>query len=208
MHLQVNCLLMASRRHIYTFQLTGNATESNEKNIFAVLCERLTPLTTFINWWICWINICCFFIKITERQKLIVIYSNFLSTMHGVRDKDVLSPTGHDVIVSPSYSQGALHAIFHEGFWKSYHDFLIVFHSDFLSGMHGFRDNEVLLQAGYDVIVISPLAGVSGDFHDGFWKSDHDSLIAFHSNVLSGMRGFRDNELYCQPEMTSLWFIR
>jgi len=25
--------------------------------------------------------------------------------------------------------------------------------------MHGFRDNEVLLQAGYDVIVISPLGG-------------------------------------------------
>jgi len=25
--------------------------------------------------------------------------------------------------------------------------------------MHGFQDNEVLLQAGYDVIVISPLGG-------------------------------------------------
>jgi len=34
--------------------------------------------------------------------------------------------------------------------------------------MHGFRDNEVLLQAGYDVIVISPPGGASGDFHDGF----------------------------------------
>jgi len=30
--------------------------------------------------------------------------------------------------------------------------------------MHGFRDNEVLLQGGYDVIVISPLGGASGDF--------------------------------------------
>jgi len=77
--------------------------------------------------------------------------------------------------------QGALHAIFHDGFWKSDHDFLKVIHSNFLSGMHGFRDNGVLLQAGYDVIVISPLGGVSGDFHDGFWKSDHDFLIAFHS---------------------------
>jgi len=26
----------------------------------------------------------------------------------------------------------------------------MAFHSNFLSGMHGFRDNEVLLQAGYD----------------------------------------------------------
>jgi len=30
--------------------------------------------------------------------------------------------------------------------------------------MHGFRDSEVLLQAGYDVSVISPLEGASGDF--------------------------------------------
>jgi len=34
-----------------------------------------------------------------------------------------------------------------------------VFHSNFLSVMHGFRDNEVLLPTGNDVIVISPLGG-------------------------------------------------
>jgi len=34
----------------------------------------------------------------------------------------------------------------------------------FLSVMHGFQDNEVLLQTGYDVIVISPLGGASGYF--------------------------------------------
>jgi len=33
-----------------------------------------------------------------------------------------------------------------------------------LSGMHGFRDNEVLLPTGNDVIVITPL----GAFHTGF----------------------------------------
>jgi len=49
---------------------------------------------------------------------------------------------------------GALHEIFHDGFWKSDRGFLIAFHSNFLSGMHSFRDNEVLLQDGYDVIVI------------------------------------------------------
>jgi len=43
-------------------------------------------------------------------------------------------------------------------------DFLIAFHGNFLSGMHDFRDNEILLQAGYDLIVISPLGGVLGDF--------------------------------------------
>jgi len=30
--------------------------------------------------------------------------------------------------------------------------------------MHGFRYNEVLLPAGYDVIMISPLGDASGDF--------------------------------------------
>jgi len=44
------------------------------------------------------------------------------------------------------------------------HDLLIVFNINFLSGMHGFRDNEILLQGGYDVIVISPLGGASGEF--------------------------------------------
>jgi len=60
--------------------------------------------------------------------------------------------------------QAALQAIFQDGYWKSEHDFLIVIHGNFLSGMHDFRDNETLLQAGYDVIVISPLGGASGNF--------------------------------------------
>jgi len=41
---------------------------------------------------------------------------------------------------------------------------MIAIHSKFLFAMHGFRDNEDLLQAGYDVIVISPHVGASGDF--------------------------------------------
>jgi len=32
---------------------------------------------------------------------MIVIHSNFLNAMHGLLDKDVSLPTGHDVIVSP-----------------------------------------------------------------------------------------------------------
>jgi len=143
-----------------------------------------------------------------------VIHSNFSATMHSFRDNEVLLPTGHDVIVSlppgsaartfsrrilkndhvflilihntfylrclvpvitrfyckPDMTsswfsrQGAFQATFHDGFRKSDHDFLIAFHSKFLSGMHGFRDNEVLLPTGYDVIVISPLGGVSQRF--------------------------------------------
>jgi len=95
--------------------------------------------------------------------------------------------------------QGALHAISHDGFWKSDHDFLIAFYSNFLTAMYGFRENEVLLQAGCDVIVISPPGGALHDIlHNGFWKSDHDFLIAFFSNFLSANHDFRDNEVLLQ----------
>jgi len=78
--------------------------------------------------------------------------------------------------------QVALLAILNDGFWKSDCDFLIAFHSNFLSWMHGFRDNEVLLQAGYEIIMISPPGAHYAIWHDWFWKSDHDLLMAFHSN--------------------------
>jgi len=60
--------------------------------------------------------------------------------------------------------QGALHAHFQDGFWKSEHDFLIGFYSNFLSWMHGFRDLVVLFQAGCGVIATSPLGGAARYF--------------------------------------------
>jgi len=60
--------------------------------------------------------------------------------------------------------QGALHAILHDGFWKSDHVFLIAFYSNFFSVMHGFRYNEVLLRAGYDDMVIFPPRSASHYF--------------------------------------------
>jgi len=39
-----------------------------------------------------------------------------------------------------------------------------MFHINFLSGMDGFQDNEILLPTGYDVIVIFHPGGASGDF--------------------------------------------
>jgi len=64
-------------------------------------------------------------------------------------------------VISPL---GSASGIFYDGFYKSDHDLLIVFNINLLSGMHGFRDNEVLLQGGYDVIVISPLGGATDYF--------------------------------------------
>jgi len=40
---------------------------------------------------------------------------------------------------------------------------MIMINNIFLAAMHGFQDNEVLLQAGYDVIVISPPGGAAHD---------------------------------------------
>jgi len=100
----------------------------------------------------------------TMTMIMIVFHSNFLSGMHGFRDYKVLLQAGYDAI--KINLPGAHHAILYDGFWKSDHDFLIVFHSNFLSGMHAYRDNEVLLQGGYDVIVIST---PWGDASDEFW---------------------------------------
>jgi len=70
-------------------------------------------------------------------------------------------------------------------------------HSNVLSAMHGFRDNDVLLPTRYDVIVSPQPGGDSGDFFmtdSDFWKSEHDFLIVIHSNFLSVMHGFWANE--------------
>jgi len=91
--------------------------------------------------------------------------------------------------------QDVLQAIIYEGFWKSDYDFRIAFHSNFLSGMHGFRDKEVLLPTGYDVIVIFPscpghcmtvhsLARIA-NCHDKIWwtMSDYFPVYWFWATV-------------------------
>jgi len=55
--------------------------------------------------------------------------------------------------------------------------------------MHGFRDNEVLLQAGYDVIVISPQRSLYAILHNGFWKNDPDFIFIFIWHLLSILNG-------------------
>jgi len=75
---------------------------------------------------------------------------------------------------------GVLQTIIHDGFWKNEHDFLLVIHCNFLFVMHGSRHDEVL-QAGYDDIVMFPLEALPANFHDAFWKSDHDFLMTFYN---------------------------
>jgi len=59
--------------------------------------------------------------------------------------------------------QEKLHTLFHDGFWKSDHNFQLMIHSNFLATMHGFRDNKVVLPSGYDVIVKPSPGGASRD---------------------------------------------
>jgi len=98
-----------------------------------------------------------------------------------------------DIMSSWFLRQGSLYAILHDGFWKSDHDFLIAFYSNFLSRMHGFLDNEVLLQVNMSSSWFLRQGMLYAILHDGFWKSDYDFLIALYSNFSSGMHGFRDN---------------
>jgi len=90
--------------------------------------------------------------------------------MYGFGDNEVFLQDWNDVIVI--YSPGGTASTFFDWFWKSDHNILIVFHSKFLSDMHGFRDNEILLQTGYDVIVISPTGGAARNF----WIADAEMV--------------------------------
>jgi len=85
--------------------------------------------------------------------------------MHGFWDNKVLLQAGYNVIMISSPRSAS--DDFSGRILKSEHDFLIVIQSNFLFVMHGFRDNEILLQAGYDVNVISLPGGTSGEF---FWR--------------------------------------
>jgi len=42
----------------------------------------------------------------------------------------------------------------------------------------------------------------------GFWKSDHDFLIAFHNNFFLWCMVCEITRFYCMPDMTSSWFLR
>jgi len=129
----------------------------------------------------------------SNHDFMIVFHCNFLSKMHDFRNNKVFLKTGYDVIVI--YPPGALHAICHDEFWKNDHHFLVVIHSIFISAKHGIQYNEVLLPTGYDVMVSLPPGALHALFHDGFWKSDPDFLIAFYNNFLLFMHGFRDSEV-------------
>jgi len=114
----------------------------------------------------------------TSRQCFIVTF--YLGCMVSEITRFYCKP---DMTLSSVLRQGALHALFHDGFWKSDHDFLIAFHSNFLSWIHGFRDNEVLWPTGYEFIVISLLGAFHTSVVDGIWKSDPGFIIMVYWHI-------------------------
>jgi len=94
--------------------------------------------------------------------------------------------------------RGRFTRFFYDGFWKSDHNVLIVFHSNFFSGMHSFWDNKVLLLIRYDVIMISSPRGASDDYSGRILKSEHDFLILTQSKFSFLVHGFQDSEVLLQ----------
>jgi len=59
--------------------------------------------------------------------------------------------------------------------------------------VHHFRDNEVYLQTGNDVMVLYPLGARCTVFNDGFWKGDYGFVIKVYRTFSSIIHCFRDN---------------
>ena len=59
---------------------------------------------------------------------------------------------------------GAPCSVLNDEIWKGSYEFQLVFYSNFTSILHRFRDNDVFLQTGDDVMVIPPLGGAVRSF--------------------------------------------
>jgi len=102
----------------------------------------------------------------------------------------------------------ALHSHVHDGFRRSDHDFLIASRSNFLSGMHVYEITRFYCKPDMTSSWFLRQGALYAILHDGFWKSNHDFLIAFHSYFLSGMHVSEMTRFYCKPDVTSSWFLR
>ena len=78
---------------------------------------------------------------------------------------------------------GALCTILNDGIRKGENGFLLVFDSNLTSIMHCFRDNDVFLQTGNDVMVIPPLGGAARSFRwrilEGWPKVNIHALLTY-----------------------------
>jgi len=131
---------------------------------------------------------------------MIVIHSNFLAARHGFWGITRLC-CQPDMSSSSVLREGALHAPFYDWLWKSDHDFVIAFHSNFYLGCIS-EITRFYCKPDMTSLWILRQGALHAFFHDCFWKIDHDLMIVIYSNFLSVMLGFRD----CKPDMSSYDF--
>ena len=84
-----------------------------------------------------------------------MLHSKFSSVIHSFRDNEVFLQTENDVIYL-SQLGGAVYNNPNDGIRKSENGCLFLFNSNYISIMHRFRDNDVYLQTGNDVMVLCP----------------------------------------------------
>ena len=93
---------------------------------------------------------------------LITLNGNFTFIMPHFRVNDVFLRA--EIVVRAIYPLGGVIHIFDDGSRKGDHEFLFVFYGNFTSIMHHFRENDVFLQTGIDVMVLSSLGGAVQSF--------------------------------------------
>jgi len=110
-----------------------------------------------------------------DTNFLSVVNGSFCSNTHHFRDIEVFLDAGNDVTaVSPL---GAPYTVFDGGFWKIDTNFLSVVNSNYCSKTHHFRDIEIFLVAGNDVIAVSPLGDAVYSFRWWILKDRHQLPI-------------------------------
>jgi len=87
--------------------------------------------------------------------------------------------------------QGALHILFHYGFWKSDHVFLKVIHCTFYLRSKVFEILRFYCKLGMTSSWFLRQGTLHTIFHNDFWMCDYDYPIVIHSNFLSTTHGFR-----------------
>ena len=93
-----------------------------------------------------------------------MLHSKFSSIIHRFRDNEDFLQTENDVInISPPGGRCVQFSTteFERAMMVSYKCSI---YSNFTSIMHRFRDNDVFLQTGNDVMVIPPLGGAARSF--------------------------------------------
>ena len=106
-----------------------------------------------------------------------------------------------------------LFIVFNNGIWMSLNGVPLVFNSNFTSIMHRFRDIDVFMQTGNDVIVIPPLGGATRSFQRRIlkdWPQVHGHAPLTFFVYLQPLKSYSTFSFwlgfpYCRSKMWGFW---